>query len=61
MIRKVCLKLIKSKGKRDTERAFLTIRNYSQRIAQNIINKFYHRLPEIKIFTAIFNKIMAKP
>ena len=61
MFRKVCFKLIKSKGKRDMEQAFLTIRNYTQRSAQNVINQFYHRLPEIRIFTAIFNKIMAKP
>ena len=43
------------------EQAFLTIRNYTQRSAQNVINQFYHRLPEIRIFTAIFKKIMAKP
>jgi len=45
MIRKICFKLIKTKGKRDLERAFLTIREYTQQNMQKVINQLYHRQP----------------
>ena len=61
MMRRICWRLIRSKNKRDMERAFLIIRNHTNQLALEGLQKFYNRHPELRILVSILNRIFSRP
>lgn len=61
LIKKACWRLLKSKSKRDMEKAFLLIRNYSNQQALESMHKFYNRMPELRIMVSLCSRILARP
>lgn len=61
LMRRACWRLLKSNRRREMEKAFLLIREFSNRQALESIHKFYKRLPEVRIMVALCSRILAKP
>ena len=43
------------------ERAFLIIRNHTNQLALEGLQKFYNRHPELRILVSILNRIFSRP